>query len=228
MKKRSNPTPQAAKSWDFDAEPKKNNNNSVKKVSRSQQGAIVKWAEGLNLKKMERVVTDHQDSILCIFFIEDQFIATGSKDKTINIYDFSGRKITTLRGHDASICSLSTIKTNPSSTYLASGSDHGCCCLILWDIQTWTICSRIQAHVAAVTSIIDLDDGEHLLTGSYDKKINLFNHRRGEVVSSYNNKSGVTCMVMTSDKQKVVTSGLENSMNVWKIVSKMNVHKYFI
>lgn len=203
MKKKSTPVSHVVNSY-VDQGPK----NIIKKVSPSQQGTVVKWADGLSLKKTERVVTDHQDSILCMFFIENQYIATGSKDKTINIYDMEGRKITTLRGHDASICSLSTIKTSPSNTYLASGSDHGCCCLILWDIRTWTICSRIQAHVAAVTSIVDLDDGEHLLTGSYDKKINLFNHRRGEVVSSYSNKSGVTCMVLTSDKQRVVSSGL--------------------
>ena len=62
--------------------------------------------------------------------------------------------------------------------YLASGSDHGCSCLILWDIRTWTISLRIQAHTAAVTSILDLEDGLHLLTGSYDKKVNIFNRRR--------------------------------------------------
>lgn len=155
MKKRSHPTSEVINSWDIEPTQK----NIVKKVSRTQQGTIVKWADGISLRKTERIVTDHQDSILCIFFIDNQFIATGSKDKTINIYDLEGKKITTLRGHDASICSLSTIKTNPSNTYLASGSDHGCCCLILWDIRTWTICSRIQAHVAAVTSIVDLDDG---------------------------------------------------------------------
>lgn len=77
--------------------------------------------------------------------------------------------------------------------------------------------------MAAVTSIVDLDDGEHLLTGSYDKKINLFNHRKGEVISSYSNKSGVTSMVLTTDKQKVVSCGLENSMIIWSVVSKLNV-----
>ena len=169
---------------------------------------MTKWSEGVSLRKIERVVTDHEDSILCIFFINNKYVATGSKDKTINIYTLEGKKVTTLRGHDASICSLTTIKANLSQSFLASGSDHGCCCLILWDTKTWTISSRIQAHNAALTSIVDLEDGQHLLTGSYDKKINLFNYQHGEVVSSYNNKSGITCMVLTNDKQKIVTSSL--------------------
>ena len=84
------------------------------------------------------------------------YIATGSKDKTINIYTLDGEKITTLRGHDASICCLSAVVNGYGKELLASGSDHGCCCLILWNTDTWTISSRIQSHSAAVTSIVDL------------------------------------------------------------------------
>lgn len=120
---------------------------------------VTKWAESVNLKKLERVVTDHSDSILCIYFIDNRYVATGSKDKTINVYGIDGRKVTTLRGHDAAICSLSSIQNRNQQSYLASGSDHGCCCLILWDTRTWTISCRIQSHSAAVTSIVDLSDG---------------------------------------------------------------------
>lgn len=134
-----------------------------------------------------------------------------------------GRKVTTLRGHDAAICSLSTIQNRNNQTFLASGSDHGCCCLILWDTKTWTITCRIQSHAAAVTNIVDLGDGEHLVTGSYDKKINLYNHLRGQVISSYSNKSAVTSIVLTSDKRKLVSSGLDESLTVWTIVQKSNV-----
>jgi WD40 repeat protein len=59
---------------------------------------------------MARIVTDHNDAILCAFFIGDKQIATGSKDKTINIYSLDGSKIASLRGHDAPICSMSEIK----------------------------------------------------------------------------------------------------------------------
>lgn len=161
---------------------------------------ITKWAESVNLKKLERVVTDHADAILCIYFIDSRYIATGSKDKTINIYTFDGKKVTTLRGHEASICSLSAVQNLKNQVFLASGSDHGCCCLILWDTKTWNISCRIQSHGAAVTSIVDLEDGEHLVTGSYDKKIILYSYSNRQVISSHSNKSAVTSIVLTSDK----------------------------
>jgi WD40 repeat protein len=119
---------------------------------------------------------------------------------------------------------LASILGKNQQNFLASGSDHGCCCLILWDTRTWTIASRIQAHAAAVTAIVDLEDGEHLVSGSYDKKINIFNHLRGQVISSFNTKSGVTSIVLTSDRKKLVSAGLDNSLQVWTIVQKSNVN----
>jgi WD40 repeat protein len=81
--------------------------------------------------------------------------------------------------------------------------------------------TKVTCHTAAVTSIVDLEDGRHLVTGSYDKKINLFSHAKGKVLSSLNNnKTSVTSMIMTSDKARLVSSGLDNSLSVWTIVRK--------
>ena len=182
---------------------------------------MVKYGENVSFNHKERIVTDHQDSILCVFFVNEKFIATGSKDKTINIYSISGEKVTTLRGHTASICCLSMIRNLSQDRFLASGSDHGCSSLILWDTRNWQMQTKVTCHTAAVTSIVDLEDGRHLVTGSYDKKINLFSHAKGKVLSSLNNnKTSVTSMIMTSDKAKLVSSGLDNSLSVWTIVRK--------
>ena len=99
--------------------------------------------------------TDHQDSILCIHFVADKYVATGSKDHTVNVYSLDGKKLTNLKGHKAAICCLALIK-GASNDLLASGSDNGCGSVILWDIKSWQAVSKIQAHEAAVTSIVDL------------------------------------------------------------------------
>ena len=105
--------------------------------------------------------------------------------------------------------------------YLASGSDHGCSSLILWDTHSWTIMSKVVGHSAAVTAIVDLDDGRHLVTGSYDKKINLYSHTKGKIVTSLNNnRTSVTSMIMTADKSRLVSSGLDNSLSIWAILRK--------
>ena len=124
-------------------------------ISPTEQGCVTKWCEEVKLNRTERVGTDHSDSILCIQFIGDRYVATGSKDTTINVYTLEGRKIQTLRGHNAAICCLASMKTQ-SGDVLASGSDNGCGSVILWDTRSWQMISKIQAHEAAVTSIVDL------------------------------------------------------------------------
>ena len=81
--------------------------------------------------------------------------------------------------------------------------------------------TKVACHTAAVTAIVDLEDGRHLVTGSYDKKINLFSHAKSKVITTLsNNKTSVTSMIMTSDKMRLVSSGLDSSLSVWSIVRK--------
>ena len=62
---------------------------------------------------------------------------------------------------------------------MVSGADHGCCCLALWDTDEWKLMKKLKMHAAALTCILDLEDGKHLLTGSYDKRVNLIEYGRG-------------------------------------------------
>lgn len=129
-----------------------------------------------------------------------------------------------LKGHEASICCLSSFRNINGDVFLASGSDHGCSSLILWDIRSWAISSKIQAHVAAVTGIVDLEDGRHIATGSYDKKIAIYNTIKNQIVLSLNNnKSSVTGMVINADKTKLITSGLDKTLSVWAIMRRNGV-----
>jgi len=122
---------------------------------------------------------------------------------------------------------LSGVRNINGDVFLASGSDHGCCSLILWDIRSWSPSLKIQCHTAAVTAIIDLEDGRHVITGSYDKKMNLLNMVNNQIVVTLNNnRTSVTGMTMSIDKAKLVTSGLDNSLTVWNIIRKNNVIKY--
>lgn len=151
--------PMAQKLAEFSAPQQKfteETRNRLEYVSSNGQCALIKYGDTVNFNHKERIVTDHTEAILCIFFINDKYIATGSKDKTINIYSTDGSKVTTLRGHAASICCLSMIRTVSNDRYLASGSDHGCSSLILWDTRTWSMHSKVQCHSAAVTAIVDL------------------------------------------------------------------------
>ena len=151
--------------------------------------------------------------LCCTFACEGNALVVGGKDKMVRVYDVaSGNLLKTLPGHQANICSLCN-----HGSLVSSGGDHGCSSLITWDIRNWSTRSKVQLHSAAVTCITDLQDGVHLATASYDKKINIFNYQRGVGVLVANSKAGISCMVLASDRQRLITTSLDNSIAIWHL-----------
>lgn len=73
-------------------------------------------------------------------------------------------------------------------------------------------------HSAAVTCIVDLQDGIHLATASYDKKIHIVNYRKGTpLLTATHPQAGIACMALSADKQRLITAALNNSLAVWRL-----------
>ena len=96
--------------------------------------------------------------------------------------------------------------------------------MVFWDINNWSIKFKIHAHSAAITSIVDLGDGQTLVSGSYDKLINIYNHKRAQV--KYNltaNRSNVTGIILSSDGTRMTSCGLDKSLYVWQITRRQGI-----
>lgn len=137
---------------------------------------IVEWADSVQFNKTTTISVPAQDILLCALFVnQGKNIAVGSKDKNIYIYSTVGGKLLqTLSAHRAGILCLANF-----SNFFASGGDNGCGSLILWESSTFKMKRKISIHTAALTCVVDLLDGSHLATGGYDKKINIYNYKKG-------------------------------------------------
>jgi WD40 repeat protein len=75
-----------------------------------------------------------------------------------------------------------------------------------------------------VTSILDLGDGQTLISGSYDKKINVYNYKKSLLMYNLaNNKSSVTGIIINGNRTKLLSCGLDNTLYVWNIIRKNDV-----
>lgn len=93
----------------------------------------------------------------------------------------TGVKLDEFRGHRAGICALSTLIADNSKNMnlIASGSDIGCCQVILWDMIKGEMYHAFNGHhQAAISSIIDVGDGKHLMSGGFDSLINIYNYKK--------------------------------------------------
>ena len=102
-------------------------------------------------------------------------LGVGSKDGSLIFYEQKGGKpVVNAQDHRSSVCTLSLID---DGNLLCSGSDHPHPEIILWDTATLQPKGKFKEHKAAVTAIQCLRDGMHMVSGSYDKKICIYNYR---------------------------------------------------
>lgn len=67
-----------------------------------------------------------------------------------------------------------------------------------------------------------LRDNEHMISGSYDKKLCIYSfHEQKLKYTLPSNKSSVTAICLNADGSKLISCGLEDKMlNIWQVVRK--------
>lgn len=99
-----------------------------------------------------------------------QFIATGSKDETIQLYDMTSKtEHGALLHHEGTVSCLEFYGTS----HLLSGGEDGLLCV--WSTKTWECLKTIKAHKGHVSSLSVHPSGKLALSVGTDKKLRTWN-----------------------------------------------------
>ncbi|KAG2192369.1 putative platelet-activating factor acetylhydrolase ib alpha subunit [Mucor mucedo] len=101
-----------------------------------------------------------------------QYVITGSRDKTIKIWNTNGQLLHNMVGHDNWIRGL---VVHPSGKYLLSASDDKT--IKIWDLKTGRCSKTLEAHSHFVTCIAYCHTSPVVATGSVDQTIKLWQCR---------------------------------------------------
>jgi WD40 repeat protein len=119
----------------------------------------------------EHKLIGHTGLVLSVAVSPDgKWIASGSADKMVKIWDLQTGKIqATLRGHTDIVKSVAI---TPDGKQILSGSADSA--ILLWDLVTHKKAAKLIGHRSAVYSVSGLYDGEHVFSAGTDDTLRLW------------------------------------------------------
>eukprot|EP00871_Galdieria_phlegrea_P005535 jgi/Galph1/5983/GphlegSOOS_G4604.1 len=141
-------------------------------------------------------------------------IVAGGEEAVVQIFDASRKNI--LRkfvGHKGAV--HSTKFSNDGLHVLSGGDDHAVRC---WDLPTESCLMELSSHKDFVRAQSACPSPHLWATGSYDKRLRLFDLRSGEVVFNLNHQSPVEDVVVFPSGVLVVSVG-GNEIKIWDLLS---------
>ncbi|MFN6275710.1 MAG: WD40 repeat domain-containing protein, partial [Microcystis sp.] len=144
-------------------------------------------------------LTGHQDDVLSLAITPDgEKIISGSADKTIKVWDLvTGQQLLTF----SSIYPIALAITH-DGTKVVSGGSSG---IQVWDlaIAKELFIPSFCTHATSVNEIVITPDGNHLISGSQDDTIKIWNIATSPNLFTFSdNTQSVTKLVVTPDGSK--------------------------
>lgn len=180
-------------------------------------------------KVIRHQFSGHDQDIYSLDFASDgRYIASGSGDRTIRLWDLQDNQcVLTLSIEDG----VTTVAMSPNGRFVAAGSlDKS---VRIWDTQSGVLVERTEGekgHKDSVYSVAFSPNGEHLVSGSLDKTIRMWklnprgqtfqnnsaNPKSGECIRTFEgHKDFVLSVALTPDGSWVMSGSKDRGVQFW-------------
>lgn len=181
-------------------------------------------ADDANQKTPELVLqTGHSKSVTAIVFSPGkQWLASGSNDSTIKIWDAAGRELRELSGHNGSIKSLAC---SADGRFLASGSNDRT--IILWNVESGRKILTFAGHSNSVESVALSADGKLLASGGSDRSIKIWDAATGKELNEFaEHADWITALAFSPDGRFLASGSSDNTVKIWDVAGKRRLQNF--
>lgn len=148
---------------------------------------------------------------LSVVAVSDRYIATGSKDETIYIYDMK-KKVEhgALLHHNGTVSCLEFY----GNTHLISGAEDGLICI--WSTKKWECLKSIRAHKGHVKSLSVHPSGKLALSVGRDKTLRTWNLIEGRSAFIKNIKQEAHIVKWSPKGEKYIVV-IDNKVDIYQL-----------
>ena len=167
--------------------------------------------------RQTQLLSGHQQDILAIAFSADQrFLASGSRDGTVRLWDLqTGECLHIWNAHAALVRSVAF---SQDGAWLVSGGDD--CDIRRWHTQTGQCLTVFEGHQKAVYAVCISPDGRTLISGSEDQTIRCWDIIQGRCLSTLQgHEGGIWSIGLSPDGGALVSSSIDRQVRLWDMSS---------
>ncbi|AAZ12694.1 WD domain, G-beta repeat, putative [Trypanosoma equiperdum] len=153
----------------------------------------------------------HRDVVMCMAFSGDgKYLATGSKDKTLTLWDAAITKVLTVFKHEKVVicCCFS-----PDSKRIVAGCQDRVC--RVWDVMRGAQVVTYTRHCGIIAAVCYSPDGGSICSGSSDKTLRVWGAERGGTRTVLSGHVGVVLSCSYSTDGEHIFSNDEAFLCMW-------------
>ncbi|PQE33301.1 Transcriptional repressor tup1 protein [Rutstroemia sp. NJR-2017a WRK4] len=169
-------------------------------------------------------IDGHYIKSVC-FSLDGRYLATGSEDNLIRIWNITSRSIkNVLAGHEGSISSL--VFAYDKRTIISGSEDRT---IQFWDIESNSN-TLVLPIASGITSIAISLDGQYVACGSFDNSVRIWEVPTGYLVGQLKGRDCHTNSVYSVDfspnSKYLVSGSLDKTIKIWEISPLLDPYNF--
>ncbi len=178
----------------------------------------------VSFKLHKKIPTHHNANITCILNLGNKYIATGSRNGAIKVYQLSTSNLVAEFNEHSDVvtclCSISLLDSkNEENFLLCSGSANLDGRILVWNIfKGEESFVGITGHVGTITALASLEDGRTLASAAHDGNIILWDTKtKEEVFRTVAHGSMISALRYSPGQKRVFSAGWDSNIKIWNV-----------